>query len=111
MGVMELRHDDQRVVCNRNGHLLINPQGQVDSTHIDDGVEDFTGHFRHITRVDLDEWRKHWKEEPPNELDILDVAYWFRNPGEEQETYQPADQNWRAEVDGRSSYWKNWKPT
>jgi hypothetical protein len=111
MGIPEVSYDDERVVYNRNGHLLVDPQGQVRSFYLDDGVEDFTGHFRHITRVDLDEWRKHWKEEPPDALAILDLAYWFRNPGEEKETYQPADQNWRAEVDGRTSYWKNWKPT
>jgi hypothetical protein len=93
MGVMELRSADERVVYNRNGHLLV-------SVYIDDGVEDFTGHFSHIARVDLDEWRKHWKEEPSTELDILDLAHWFRNADEEKEIYHPADQNWRAEVAG-----------
>lgn len=104
MSVLDL-NDGERLVCNRNGHLLINSQGQVISIYIDDGGDDFTGHFRHITRVDLYEWRMHWKEEPPNELDILDLAYWFRNTAQEKEIYCTADQNWRAEVAG----WKNKK--
>jgi hypothetical protein len=94
---MEIKNDDERVVHNRNGHLLINPEGLVASCYIDDGVEDFTGHFRYITRVDLNEWRSHWRTEPLNELDASDVAYWYKLPDQVEEIYQAADSNVRAE--------------
>lgn len=89
--------DDERIVYNRNGHLLINADGSVFTTYIDDRVEDFTSHFRYITRVDLAEWTKHWGTPAPQELDILDVAYWYKKSDAEPEVYKPADPTWRAD--------------
>lgn len=89
--------DDGRIVYNRNGHLLINADGSVFQRYFDDGVEDFTGHFRDVTRVDLGEWRKYWSESVPEELDIGDVAYWYKKPEASEEAYQPADPKWRAD--------------
>jgi hypothetical protein len=97
IGDYELQ-DGERIVYNRNGHLLINAEGTVFQTYIDDGVEDFTGQFRYVTRVDLAEWRRYWGRNAPEELDILDVAYWHRPPDLSDEIHQPADKDWRAGV-------------
>ncbi len=100
MGLNELVGDDEHVVFSRNGHLIINPEGYVRSRYIDDGIGDFTGHFRYINRIDLDEWRNHWAKPIPDELDIRDVAYWYKAPDSTAGTYQSADTVWRAEVAG-----------
>jgi hypothetical protein len=97
MDILEAFEEGYYVVYNRNGHLIIDSKGVVIDIYIDDGVEDFTGNFRHITRVDLDEWQRHWTAAPPNELDILDVAYWYKPPDEPAELYHPADQEGRDE--------------
>lgn len=97
MGLAELVNDDEHVVFNRNGHIITDSEGRVRSVFVDEHIEDCTGHFKYITRVDLQEWRAHWSASAPKELDILDVAYWFRLP-QADEIYQPADTAHRTEV-------------
>jgi hypothetical protein len=105
LSASELRSDNERVVYNRNGHLLVNHQGRVVSIYIDNGVQDFIGHFRQITRIDLDELAQALEgraEGPPTEPDIFDLAYWLRNADEETEVYDPADENWHEEVEEKT---------
>src|ERR1017187_6690772 len=99
-------YGNERLVHNYNGQMLIDLEGCVVALSIDDKIDSAgmilasvvrSSHFRHITRVDLDEWEKHWGKEAAMELDILDVSYWYLVPGESEEAYQAADTEWRAE--------------
>lgn len=68
-------------VNSSNGTLVANAEsGDVVRADFD-GPE--------ILRFDFDEWRKHYRRGLPDELDILDVGYWYRGG------YQPPELHYR----------------
>lgn len=53
--------------------------------------------YSHISRVDVDEWRKAYPGEPlaGRTIDILDLGFWYED-GEGVRCYEPPAYDWRA---------------
>jgi len=53
--------------------------------------------FRSITRFDVDEWRRTYGRPLPDEVDILDVGFWYHDDPKHGEGYEPPVHSWRRE--------------
>lgn len=80
------------IVTSSNGTLEVNKvTGKIlhrDITEPGNGLEE-------ITQFDLGEWVKEYEKEVPDELDILDLGYWYRVPEEFDERYEFPVEDWR----------------
>lgn len=88
-------------VISSNGTLEVNKiTGKIlsrDMTELDNGLEE-------ITQFDLREWVKEYKKEVPDELDILDLGYWYRVPEEFDERYEFPAEDWREGIRPHTKY-------
>jgi len=86
-------------ISSSHGDLTANAEGIVIARDLDNEDADGGGHLAQITRFDLEEeWRRHWKQPLPADLDILDAAYWYTDPTTGREVYAPPDADWRTDI-------------
>jgi hypothetical protein len=73
-------------VHSSHGSLLVNSiTGLVNNVDGSDYILD-------IKKFDIDEWKMFYKEDSPEDIDILSIGYWDNNG-----KYQPAEYSWRLD--------------
>ena len=94
----QIKDETLRTVGSSHGELTIDAAGNVVNRSLDNAGSDGGNHLAAIIRFDLGEWRRHWQKPLPGAFDILDLGYWYADPGTGEAAYEPPDAKWRADI-------------
>jgi hypothetical protein len=94
---LQITDEILRTVGSSHGQLTIDAAGNVVNRNIDNAESD-GGHLAAITRFDLGEWKRHWGSPLPESFDILDLGYWYADPGTAMTAYEPPVAEWRKDI-------------
>ena len=88
----------QYTVTSNHGELTIDAAGYIIACRTDNDAPDGGAHLKLITRFDIAEWQRYWKNPEESHIDILDLGYWYNDPGTSTSTYELPDDDWRKEI-------------